>query len=70
MGLNRYPDNHLFIYNRWGSLIFESSPYLNDWNGQNLNAVLGDKVVEGTYFYVLKLGKDLPSYNGYIELKK
>jgi gliding motility-associated-like protein len=66
LGLNKYPDNSLKIFNRWGSLVFEAIPYLNDWAGKSLNG----EVIEGTYFFVLKLGKELPDYNGYIELKK
>ena len=65
LGLNKYPENHIYIYNRWGSLVFEAQPYLNDWAGKSLNG----EVIKGTYFYVLKLGEELPNYNGYIELK-
>jgi gliding motility-associated-like protein len=66
LGLNRYPNNSLKIFNRWGSLIFQGEPYLNNWEGQSTKG----EVVEGTYFYVLKLEDDLPTRNGYIELKK
>jgi gliding motility-associated-like protein len=65
LGLNKYSNNQLYIYNRWGSLVFEAKPYLNDWAGKSLNG----EVIEGTYFYVLKLGEELPSYNGYVELR-
>lgn len=71
LGLNKYTDNSLLIFNRWGSLIFEAKPYLNDWDGQNTSgSLIGNEVITGTYFYILKLGEGLPSYNGYIELKK
>jgi gliding motility-associated-like protein len=66
LGLNKYPDNSLKIFNRWGSLVFEAKPYLNDWSGKSING----EVIGGTYFYVLKLGEELPNYNGYVELKK
>ena len=35
----------LRIYNRWGTKIFEASPYKNDWNG--------DGAADGVYFYEL-----------------
>lgn len=71
LGISRYPDNHLYIYNRWGSLVFEAQPYLNDWNGQNTSgSLMGNEVIEGTYFYILELGEDIPARKGYIELKK
>jgi gliding motility-associated-like protein len=61
-GLDQYPDNSLKIFNRWGELVYSASPYENDWKGQSQ----GGKVLEGTYFYVLKLepGK---KETGYIE---
>jgi len=45
--LDRYSDNQLTIINRWGSTVFEKSGYLNDWTANGL--------VDGTYFYVLKV---------------
>jgi gliding motility-associated-like protein len=45
--LNQYPDNELIIYNRWGKKIFQQSPYLNDWNGDNQK--------DGTYYYIVKI---------------
>jgi CHU_C Type IX secretion signal domain len=38
--------NQLWIYNRWGTEIFYSSGYQNDWNGEGYQS--------GIYFYVLK----------------
>ena len=32
-GLENYPDNHIVIFNRWGSQVFETSNYQNDWEG-------------------------------------
>ena len=62
-GLEAYPSNSLSIMNRWGSTIYESNGYKNDWTGDGLN--------EGTYFYLLKVknaagGIDI--YKGYITL--
>ena len=45
--LEFYPDNEIFIYNRWGNLVYNAKPYDNSWSGENLK--------EGTYFYVLKI---------------
>ena len=47
-----YPNNELIIFNRWGDIVYEAMPYNNDWNGTNRN---GDKLVEGTYYYILRL---------------
>ena len=43
--LEKYPGTSLAIYNRWGTKVFESSDYQNDWNGS--------KAVDGVYYYVL-----------------
>jgi gliding motility-associated-like protein len=73
VGLYKFPDNELFIYNRWGELVYHAKPYENDWAGESNNDKLkltGDFVVDGTYFYVLKLTADDEGMNGYIELRR
>jgi gliding motility-associated-like protein len=58
--LEYFPENELVIFNRWGDVVYEASPYLNDWSGQvNGSMILaGTEVSDGTYFYVLKLSPD------------
>ena len=46
-GLDKYAGSELMIYNRWGSLVFESSDYRNDWRAVDIS--------EGNYWYVLRL---------------
>lgn len=45
--LDRYSENQLTVINRWGSTVYEKNGYLNDWTANGL--------VDGTYFYVLKI---------------
>lgn len=48
---------HLFIYNRWGSLVHQDDGILDPWDGKTTDQVLRttDKLLApGTYFYVLK----------------
>ena len=47
-----FPDSELIIFNRWGDVLFQISPYDNNWGGQNSK---GENIVEGTYYYVLRL---------------
>ena len=57
--LERFPNNKLEIYNRWGNLVYSKRGYLNDWNGtSNGRAVINqsDNLPVGTYYYVLDLG--------------
>ncbi|MBB6002881.1 gliding motility-associated C-terminal domain-containing protein [Arcicella rosea] len=49
------------VYNRWGSLVYASTDYKNDWNGiPNTGTRLievGDGLPSGTYFYVVTVYK-------------
>jgi gliding motility-associated-like protein len=71
-GLDAYPENSLTIFNRWGDIIYTSSPYNNDWSGQAEGArtITGDVVVTGTYFYILELDENTEALHGSIEIKK
>ena len=71
-GLEEYPNNNLSIFNRWGSIILQASPYNNDWDGSATEGVVlsGDKVTSGTYFYILELGEGIEPLRGSIEIKR
>lgn len=71
-GLGKYPDNTLSVFNRWGSLVYQSSPYNNDWGGKsNENGILfGKELPTGTYFYILELNEEIDPFKGSIEIKR
>jgi gliding motility-associated-like protein len=48
--LEFYSSNRLEVFNRWGTKVFEASPYLNNWNASELS--------DGTYFYVLYVNEE------------
>ena len=67
LGLDRYPQNELYIYNRWGNLIFETVDYANDWYGTHKGAPAPD----GTYYYIFLdriSGREIAT--GYITIHK
>lgn len=73
-GIEKYENAVVNIFNRWGNLIYTSSPYLNDWNGvANQGAMIdgGDeRVPVGTYFYIIELNNDDKEiFKGYIEVE-
>jgi gliding motility-associated-like protein len=73
LGIEKYPENELYIYNRWGGLVYSAKPYQNNWKGESNTTTLklvGDEVVDGTYFYILKLNAEEKGKNGYIELRR
>ena len=45
VNLNQYPGSSLIVYNRWGREVYQNDDYKNDWDGEKLD--------DGTYFYVL-----------------
>lgn len=49
-----YPGNHITIYNRWGSIVYEADGYINTWDGTHN----GNPLPVSTYYYVLELGPD------------
>ncbi|WP_461533725.1 gliding motility-associated C-terminal domain-containing protein [Sinomicrobium sp.] len=72
-GLERYPDNTVEIYNRWGVKVYEGRGYDNSairFNGySNGRATInsGQKLPTGTYFYIIKykennVTRDLSGY--------
>lgn len=70
--IEQYTDNKLVILNRWGNEIYKASPYKNTWDGTaNSNDLFlqGEKIADGTYFYILKLTNELPVLKGFIEVK-
>ncbi len=56
-----YLANHVLVFNRWGSKIFEASGYHhgNEWNG----TIGGQPVPVGTYYYVITVSSG-KSYSG------
>jgi len=52
----KYAKNELIIFNRWGDIVYEVRPYLNDWKGTNQS---GEDLPTGTYYYILRL--DIPN---------
>ncbi|WP_343703286.1 Calx-beta domain-containing protein [Chitinophaga sp.] len=59
-GVEKYPGAKLQVFNRWGSQVYRSNDYRNDWNGSDLN--------EGTYFYILEVKKPdgIKTYKGWV----
>jgi len=70
-GLDIYPKNKLQVFNRWGNIIYEASPYKNDWDGTPNKSSMGTgKLPTGTYFIILDLGDEKEEiYKGYVQLE-
>jgi gliding motility-associated-like protein len=44
--LDRYPDNNLVVFNRWGQVVYRAAPYQNNWTAHDVS--------DGTYFYIFR----------------
>ncbi|EDP96726.1 T9SS C-terminal target domain-containing protein [Kordia algicida OT-1] len=70
--LDNFTDNELVIFNRFGTIVYKTRNYTNDWNGQsNQNVVLignDDILPVGTYFYILKLQGNTIEKTGWVYL--
>lgn len=64
-GLQLYPNHILRVYNRWGSRVYETANYQNNWDG----IWNGKDLPDGTYFYYLDLG-DGEERKGYVQLQR
>jgi len=64
----------LFIYSRWGQLIYKGNSQTPAWNGKvTERETIGEQYApSGTYFYILELNdKDVPNvFTGYIYLSR
>jgi gliding motility-associated-like protein/uncharacterized repeat protein (TIGR01451 family) len=65
--IERYPNNQLEIFNRWGNLVYYQKGYKNTWDGKAEGSA--KTLPEGTYFYILDLGDGSKKTSGWIYLK-
>lgn len=65
--IDRYPNNQLEIFNRWGNLVYYKKGYNNTWDGKAEGSA--KTLPEGTYFYILDLGDGSKKTSGWLYLK-
>jgi len=59
----------LVIYNRWGSEVFKTDNYDNNWQGVTQTLGIETQVTDGTYFYVL-ITPEGKQYKGTVTLAR
>ena len=70
--LELYPDNKVWVYNRWGNLVFSSEPYdnANGWDGTYTGLGKTGPLPASTYFYLIDtMKKSQDVYKGYLEVQ-
>jgi gliding motility-associated-like protein len=59
------------VYNRWGTMVYESKAYKNDWEGlATKGVVIGEKLPDGTYFYAIDLNDGTKPFVRYMTIKR
>ncbi|MGZ3864152.1 MAG: nidogen-like domain-containing protein [Bacteroidia bacterium] len=55
-----FKNNKIWIYNRWGKLLYQSNDYKNDWSGK--------EYVDGTYYYILQVPDKKKTFKNFFTL--
>ena len=66
-GLDAFPRNTFLVVNRWGSTVYETINYRNDWTGTNMN---GEPLPNGTYFVLLSAADGAIQEQCYVDLRR
>jgi len=68
--LELYPENSIKIFNRYGTLIFQTKTYKNDWNGRANKGFPENPglLPVGTYFYILEISETIQPVIGWVYL--
>jgi len=71
-GIEKYPGNKLWVYNRWGNLVYKAKDYRNDWNGtSNISGIyMNKKVPAGTFYFILDLNDGSKPKSGYLIIRR
>jgi gliding motility-associated-like protein len=67
-GIEKFPNNEVQIYNRWGDKIREFENYDNKntyWDGTYLN---DNPVPDGTYYFIVSL-KNVKLFTGWVHIR-
>jgi gliding motility-associated-like protein len=69
-GITEYKDNVVEIFNRWGQTVWREKNYNNtDITFKGLNKS-GEKLVDGTYFFVILPDKNAQPIKGWLEIAR
>ncbi|WP_456438893.1 DUF7933 domain-containing protein [Psychroserpens sp.] len=68
--LELYPENSMKIFNRYGTLIFQTKAYQNNWNGRANRGFPENSglLPVGTYFYILEIYEGIEPVIGWVYL--
>lgn len=62
--LGKFPQNKLAVYTRLGKLVYQASPYENNWDGK----VESEELPSATYYYIFEKGDGSKPFRGAITI--
>jgi gliding motility-associated-like protein len=67
-GIERYTENTVTIFNRWGNVLYSRESYRNEggWDG----SWNGEKMPDGTYFYRIDVPILNKTFTGFVEVRR
>lgn len=65
--ITEFPSSSLKVFNKWGKMVYEASPYLNEFNGMSNK---GDLLPDEVYYYVLDYGNGEQPIKNFILIKR
>ncbi|MGH2665545.1 gliding motility-associated C-terminal domain-containing protein, partial [Flavobacterium sp.] len=67
-----YPHNKLEVFNRYGSLVYSTNGYKNNWKGiANVKGTFdGTELPSGTYYYVFDIGDSKGVKTGWLQIMR
>lgn len=66
--IEKFPNNRVEIYNRWGKKVFDADGYMNSWDGKIKGD--GSEAAPGTYYYIIILDEERAPYSGHVTLTR
>jgi gliding motility-associated-like protein len=72
-GIEHYPNNSVFLFDRWNNLVFSIENYNNSdriWKGETNNGLSKSDVKDGTYFYKITLSPNGEVLSGTVVVKR
>ena len=64
VNIEMFPEAEIYVFNRWGQLMFTSKGYTEQWDG----SYRGHFVPAGTYMYIIDLFNDEEPYEGTVTI--
>jgi len=65
--IENYPNAEVIIFNRWGTIVYQSQGYQNNWNGTNAKR---DILPDGAYYYVITIPGSEVIYKGTVTIMR